>query len=191
MTTYEIIENEKIVVIVRQLYGDNLLRLAHSLFAGGIRLMEVTFDQKDPNHLEKTSAAIRLLNDEFKDEMRFGVGTTLTEKHVTYAHQAGAQFIISPNSNKQVILKSKELGLISIPGAMTPTEILQASEWGADYIKIFPVGSLGLKFCKDIMAPINHLKLLATAGVSEENFGQLLSLGFAGAGISGGLTVKN
>lgn len=184
------IQHEKIIVIVRQVYGDSLLKLAEALRKGGIRLMEVTFDQGDSNNKEKTCNAITSLMSEFGDDFGVGVGTTLTVDHVRAAHEAGAKFIISPNSNELVIAETKKLGMISIPGAMTPTEILNAASWGADYVKIFPVGSLGLKYCKDVMAPINHLNLIATAGVKEDNFGEILDTGFVGAGISGRLTDK-
>ena len=184
------IQHEKIIVIVRQIYGDSLLKLAEALRKGGIRLMEVTFDQGDSNNKEKTCNTITSLMSEFGDDFGVGVGTTLTVDHVRAAHEAGAKFIISPNSNELVIAETKKLGMISIPGAMTPTEILNAASWGADYVKIFPVGSLGLKYCKDVMAPINHLNLIATAGVKEDNFGEILDTGFVGAGISGRLTDK-
>jgi len=184
------IQHEKIIVIVRQVYGDSLLKLAEALRKGGIRLMEVTFDQGDSNNKEKTCNTITSLMSEFGDDFGVGVGTTLTVDHVRAAHEAGAKFIISPNSNELVIAETKKLGMISIPGAMTPTEILNAASWGADYVKIFPVGSLGLKYCKDVMAPINHLNLIATAGVKEDNFGEILDTGFVGAGISGRLTDK-
>jgi len=89
-----------------------------------------------------------------------------------------------------VIRYTKQQGLVSIPGAMTPSEILQAHDCGADFVKLFPAATLGLRYAKDIMAPISHVKLIATAGITEENFGQFLDLGFVGAGISGRLTEK-
>lgn len=122
--------------------------------------------------------------------MHFGAGTVLTPGQVDAAAQAGAEFIISPNSEPKVIRRTKELGLISIPGAMTPTEILMAHDCGADLVKLFPAATLGLAYVKDILAPISHVKMIATAGITEENFAQFLKLGLAGAGISGRLTDK-
>lgn len=88
------------------------------------------------------------------------------------------------------IQRTKQLGLVSIPGAMTPTEIIAAHNCGADLVKLFPAATLGVRYIKDILAPISHVKLLATAGITEENFKQFLELGLAGAGISGRLTDK-
>jgi 2-dehydro-3-deoxyphosphogluconate aldolase/(4S)-4-hydroxy-2-oxoglutarate aldolase len=87
--------------------------------------------------------------------------------------------------NTEVIRATKEAGLISIPGAMTSTEILQAHNAGADIVKIFPAGWLGLSYLKDIKGPINHVKFLAAAGVNEENFKEYLNAGYCAAGISG------
>ena len=153
----------KIITIVRGTYGDDLRKLAHALYDGGIRFMEVTFDQKDPDCIAKTAGAISMLNAEFAGcDFYAGAGTVLT----------------------------KELGLVSIPGAMTPTEILFAHDCGADIVKLFPAATLGLKYVKDILAPISHVAIIATAGITEENFAEFLKLGLKGAGISGRLTDK-
>lgn len=190
MNTIEFIQNSKVIVIVRRVYGEDLLELSKALYAGGIRLMEVTFDQSSPDCLEKTAGAISMLREYHGDNMLFGAGTVLTTEQVDAAYKAGAAYIISPNTNPDVIRHTKELGLISIPGAMTPSEILQAHDCGADFVKLFPAATLGLRYAKDIMAPISHVKLIATAGITEENFGEFLNLGFVGAGISGRLTEK-
>lgn len=186
----EQILKEKIVVIVRGTYGENLRRLSEALYAGGLHFMEVTFDQKDPDCIPKTAGAISMLRAAHEGRMHFGAGTVLTPEQVDAAAQAGAEFIISPNSEPKVIRRTKELGLISIPGAMTPTEILMAHDCGADLVKLFPAATLGLAYVKDILAPISHVKMIATAGITEENFAQFLKLGLAGAGISGRLTDK-
>lgn len=187
---YDFIAEKKIITIVRGTYGEDLRKLAHALFDGGIRLMEVTFDQKSPDCLTKTAEAIRMLNDEFKGQLFAGAGTVLNRTQVKAAYDAGAKFIISPNVNEDVIRYTKELGMISIPGAMTCTEILNGHDFGADFIKLFPAGTLGVKYAKDVLAPISHVPLLATGGITEENFDEFLKVGMAGSGISGRLTDK-
>lgn len=187
----EQILKEKVIVIVRKTYGKSLLLLSEALLSGGLHFMEVTFDQSDPLCIEKTTEAIQMLNQAHTGCMTFGAGTVLTVEQVDAAASAGASFIISPNCNPAVIRRTKELGLLSIPGAMTPTEILAAHDCGADLVKLFPAASLGTAYIKDILAPISHVKMIATAGVTEENFGDFLSLGLAGAGIGGRLTDKN
>ncbi len=190
MNTYDFIAANKIIVIVRKAYGKDLLNLSRALYEGGVRLMEVTFDQQDPMRAEKTAEAIKMLGAYHGDRMMFGAGTVLTIEQVDAACKAGARYIISPNFKAAVVEHTKKRGLVSIPGCMTPTEIIDAHDCGADFVKLFPATTLGFKYIKDILAPISHVKLVATGGVNEENFGEYLDLGFAGAGISGRLTDK-
>lgn len=186
----ELLEQKKIVVIVRKIYGNPLKNLAEALIEGGIRFLEVTFDQADKDCVKKTQEAISQLKGICGQEVFIGAGTVLTEDQVMAAHAANAQFIISPNTDYDVIHRTKQLGLLSIPGAMTPSEILSAHKFGADFVKIFPANDLGLRYIKNIKAPISHVKMVATAGVNEENFAEYLKAGYVGAGISGRLTEK-
>ena len=203
----DLLLEKKIIAIVRGIYDQDLKNLALALYKGGIRFIEVTFDQKDPDCLKKTSDAIKMLNSlacgccadsracasgasSLEQKLYVGAGTVLSTAQVQAAYAAGAKYIVSPNTNAKVIALTKELGMLSIPGAMTPTEILQAHDLGADFVKLFPSACLGLSYVKDILAPINHVNLIATAGITEDNFGSFLSLGLKGAGISGRLTDK-
>lgn len=190
MDTLEFILQNKVITICRKVYGEELLQLGGALLKGGVKLMEVTFDQADPDCIGKTAGAIRALAEKYGAQMKFGAGTVLTKEQVKAAKDAGAQYIISPNTDAAVVAYTKELGLVSIPGAMTPSEIIAAHNCGADIVKLFPAGTLGFAYIKDILAPISHVKLCATGGVTEENFPQYLALRFAGAGISGRLCDK-
>ncbi len=181
---------KKIITIVRGTYGRELLCLSRALYDGGIRFMEVTFDQSDPACLDKTAEAIAMLDENYKGAMHFGAGTVLSRKQVDAARSAGAGFIISPNTDPDIIKYTRDCGLISIPGAMTPSEILTAHNCGADLVKLFPAATLGERYVKDILAPISHVKIIATAGITEDNFRRFLELGLKGAGISGRLTDK-
>ena len=182
------IEDGKIIAIIRRLYGDTLIRLAEALNEGGIKVIEVTFDQADPECLSKTSEAISRLSRTFGDSMLYGAGTVLNTEQVETARQAGARYIVSPNVSPEVIRLTKSLGLISIPGAMTPSEILHAHDCGADYVKIFPAGELGLPYIKAVRAPISHVKFVAAGGVNEQNLGDFLNAGYTAAAVSGRLT---
>jgi len=183
------IQQTGVIAICRKIYGEDLLRLADALEQGGVQLMEVTFDQSDPHCLERTADAIDALCARYPN-MRFGAGTVLTREQVDAAKRAGGEFIISPNTDLDVIRYTKQLGLVSIPGSMTPSEIVSAHQAGADYVKLFPAATLGLKYIKDISAPINHVKLIATGGISTDNFGDYLRAGCRGAGISSSLCDK-
>ncbi|WP_066891747.1 bifunctional 4-hydroxy-2-oxoglutarate aldolase/2-dehydro-3-deoxy-phosphogluconate aldolase [Clostridium nigeriense] len=185
------IEENKIIAICRGLYGEKLLQLVEALYKGGVKLVEVTFDQNDCNCLEKTSEAIRMLNSKFNGKIKVGAGTVITSEQVFEAKSAGAEYILSPNADIDILKIANELDLVTIPGAMTPTEILEAHHAGADFIKLFPAGTLGLKYAKDLLGPINNVKFIATAGITPDNLGEFLKLGFSGAGISSYITNKN
>ena len=180
----------KLIAIVRGVYGQDCLNLAKALWAGGIRLLEVTFDQSDRALWQKTADTVRLLNQELGDRMLFGSGTVTSVELVELAKNAGAKFIVSPDTNEDVIRATVAAGMVSMPGALTPTEVLTAHRFGADFVKLFPVGNLGVSHLKAVSAPINHVRLLAVGGVNESNVAQYLAAGAVGAGVGGNLVNK-
>ena len=184
------IEQEKIIVIVRGVERENLIPLAQAMYNGGIKLLEVTYSANGAVSDEGTAEDIRILSEYFKDKMFIGAGTVLTEKQVELTFKAGGKFIISPDSCKEVIEKTKELGLVSIPGAITPTEMQQAHRFGADFIKIFPITSLGPDYVKAIKAPLSHLKILAVGGVDVDNISTYLKAGVCGFGLGSNIIDK-
>ena len=156
MKTIQWIQKEKLIVIVRGIEKDKLIPLAQAMYDGGIRLLEVTYSANGSIPDEQTASNIRMLADCFKGRMLIGAGTVLTQQQVEMTHHAGGQFIISPDCNSEVIKKTKELGLVSIPGALTPTEIQTAHKYGADFVKLFPITSLGVGYVKAVKAPLSH-----------------------------------
>lgn len=187
MNVKDFIIDNKVIAIARGIYGQDLENLAKALVDGGVRLMEVTFDQKDPDCIAKTSQSISLLKAVVPC---VGAGTVLTQKQLVAAKDSGASFIVSPNADLNIISKTKEYGLVSMPGATTPNEIINAYNAGADIVKLFPSVSLGIQYIKDIIAPLNHIDFFVNGGITEENFESILKLGIKGAGISGRLTDK-
>jgi len=179
-----VLEN-KIIAIVRGVYGEDCLNLAKALCRGGIKLLEVTFDQSKPESLHKTSDTVKMLVDELGDQMAFGTGTVTTLEMVELAKNAGAQFIVSPNTNEKVIRATVAAGMVSMPGAMTASEVLNAHEYGADFVKLFPVGNLGASYVKALCAPINHVRMLAVGGVNEKNAKDFMAAGAVGVGVGG------
>lgn len=182
--------DKKIVAIVRGVYGEDALNLAKALYAGGIELLEVTFDQSKPEALTQTSDTIRRLVEELGDKMAFGAGTVTSLEMLELAKNAGAQFIVSPDTNEDVIKATVAAGMVSMPGAMSPTEIVTAHRYGADFVKVFPTSNLGASYIKAIRGPINHIRLLAVGGVNEKNIGEFLKAGVNGAGVGGNLVNK-
>lgn len=185
-----LINKEKLITICRGIYEKDLLDLVSALHDGGIKLVEVTFDQSASEPIVRTAEAIQLINEHFKGKVRVGAGTVLNVEQVLAAKDAGAEYIISPNTNFAVIKETIKHDLVSIPGALTPSEVANAHDCGADFIKLFPAGTLGIKYGKDIKAPLSHVKYLATAGIDEKTFKEFMDIGFCGAGVSGRLTDK-
>lgn len=183
--------DKKIIAIVRGVYGEDCLKLARALYAGGIEMMEVTFDQSKPDKLAQTSDTVKLLCEKLGDKMIFGAGTVTSTEMVQLAEDAGAKFIVSPDTNEAVIRKTVADGLVSMPGALTPTEILQAHEYGADFVKLFPASAFGASYLKAVKAPINHVRILAVGGVNEQNLQSFLDAGAVGAGVGGNLVNKS
>ena len=129
---------------------------------GGIRLIEITFDQRGAP--EDTANAIRLVAQNYSGDVCVGAGTVMATAQLAAAIAAGANYIISPNVNLEVIHETKRSGLVSIPGALTPSEIACAHENGADFVKVFPASAMGLEYIKAIRAPVSNIPLLAVGG---------------------------
>ena len=187
---FSAIEQHKIIAIVRGVSAEACMPVAEALYAGGIRLMEITYNQSAPKTWEKTAQAIGEIAEAFRGRMFAGAGTVTSTHLVELTARAGGRYIISPNTNVEVIRRTKELGLVSIPGAMTPSEILTAHEAGADYVKLFPASDLGVSYLKAIRAPISHVKLMATGGINESNAQAFREAGSVGLGVGGGLANK-
>lgn len=187
MDTLQSIYNHKIIAIARNVPSCKLLSVAEALYKGGIRLLEVTFDHKNANSLAETTDAIGRLCESFGDIMHIGAGTVLSTAQAEAAVNAGAKYIISPNFSPEVVAITLKKGAVSIPGAFTPTEIVEAHRAGAHIIKLFPAGDLGMAYIKSIMAPIGHIPMLATGGVNEQNMQDFLKLGMAGVGVGSGI----
>lgn len=145
--------------------------------------MEITFDQTGNIPQEVSAEQIRMVRESFGDRLHVGAGTVMTETQRKLATAAGAEYIISPNVNVEIIRATKAAGLLSIPGAFTPFEIITAYEAGTDFVKFFPADCVDPHYIKAIRTPINHIPLLAVGGVTPENLGEYLHAGMAGAGI--------
>ena len=184
------LEKEKIIVIVRGYTGETLLSLAEAMYAGGVRFMEVTYDHGGTFSMEDTARDIAMLVRQFEGRMHIGAGTVLSVEEVEATHRAGGEYIISPNVNSTVIQRTRELGMLSMPGAFTPSEAQTASEAGADFVKLFPVDALGPSYVKALKAPLCHIKMLAVGGVNETNLKAYLAAGASGFGIGSNIVNK-
>ena len=182
------LRQDKLIAICRGAEGESLLSLAAAICAGGIRFIEVTFQQEREDCADLARQNIKALCD--MPGIIPGAGTVLSPDQVRAAYEAGAKYIVSPNTDPAVIAETKRLGLISIPGALTPSEIMAAHNAGADLVKLFPTATMGLKYFKDLRAPLSHIGLVVTAGITPDNLGDYLKAGAFAAGISSPLCDK-
>ena len=184
------IEEHTVIVILRGFNQEQLINTVEAMEKGGIRLVEVTFDQSGNVSDETTGSYIRTLKERFEGRVHVGAGTVMTEEQLLCAYRAGAEFIISPDSCEAIIRKTRELGLVSIPGAMTPTEAANAHRYGADFVKLFPCSEFGVSYLKTLVAPLSHIKFLAVGGVSVDNLSQYIAAGAKGFGVAAAIADK-
>jgi len=171
----------RVVAIVRVTGTAPLVDVAEALVEGSIRALEFTLTS--PGALE----AIERCRARFGDGVVIGAGTVL---EVTEAHRcldAGAQFLVSPGLDAEVVAVARDGGALAIPGAMTPTEIVAAWRAGADVIKVFPARALGPRYVADVLAPLPHIPLMPTGGVDERNAADYLRAGAVAVAAGGGL----
>lgn len=185
------ITEEKLIVIIRGVEKEKLIPLCEAMYEGGVRLVEITFDMKGNTTPEQTSEYVSMLVKHFEGRMLIGAGTVVTLEQAKAAYMGGAKYLISPNTDEKIIRFANEHNIVSIPGAMTPTEIVNAYNYGADFIKVFPSDSLGLGYIKAVRAPLSHIPMLAVGGVTVDNVSDFLATGVAGVGVGSSIVKKS
>ncbi|WP_256757048.1 bifunctional 4-hydroxy-2-oxoglutarate aldolase/2-dehydro-3-deoxy-phosphogluconate aldolase [Cohnella sp. WQ 127256] len=178
------LSREKIVAIIRGISAKSGDATAKALADGGIVFLEVTLN---------TDGALDMISrfrEEYTGRLRIGAGTVLDLGQAKEAIAAGAEYIISPNLDEEVIYHGVEQGVEVWPGTMTPTEIVRAYKAGASAVKVFPMGSLGINYLKEIRAPLNHIPMVATGGVNLQNINTVLDAGAIAVGLGGNLVDK-
>jgi len=178
------VETSKVVAVLRLPESSLFEPVAKALYNGGIKVIEITMTV--PGAISAIEKAIPKL----PSDMILGIGSVLDAKTTKKAINAGAQFVVSPVTKKEIIEASTSAGIAVMPGAFTPSEIQAAWEWGADIVKVFPADILGMKFFKGVKAPMPHLKLMPTGGVSLTNAGDWIKAGACAVGIGSALLDK-
>ena len=174
-----------VVAVIRATSADQLMDIAKSLVEGGVIGIEVTMSTP------KAISGIEKLVDSFGEKIVVGVGTVLDAGTAASAIHAGAEFVFSPVMDVKVIETTKRLGKAVIPGAYTPTEILNAWTAGADVVKVFPATTLGPGYFKDLLAPMPFLKLTPTGGVDLKTAGEWIKAGAVCVGAGSSLVSKD
>jgi 2-dehydro-3-deoxyphosphogluconate aldolase/(4S)-4-hydroxy-2-oxoglutarate aldolase len=175
------IEAVGVVAVIRLADGKRLLEVAEALGAGGIRAIEVTMTV--PGAVE----IIRTLARSLPASYQVGAGTVLDSATAERVIEAGASFVVSPVLNYAVIEACRERRVAVMPGCFTPTEILSAADAGADIVKVFPATALGPGYFRDLRAPLPHLRLMPTGGVTTENAGAWIRAGAVAIGVGASL----
>ena len=177
--------NTGVVAVIRADRGDQLVPLAHALVEGGVDILEVTYTV--PNATEVIREVIQSLG----DRALVGAGTVLDPTTAEEAIRAGARFVVSPCINREVIRLCRRGNVAVMPGAFTPTEVVMAWESGADVVKIFPSDSVGPAHLKALRAPLPHIPMMPTGGVSLENAADFIRAGACALGVGGSLVKKS
>lgn len=178
------LEKHKIIAILRGLTQEQGGRTAEALYEGGIRFLEVTMNT------EGAADMIRDWRPRYDGRMYIGAGTVLDLGMAKEAYAAGAQFLVTPNTDPEVIEFALAKGLAIIPGALTPTEIVNAWKAGATAVKLFPMSSLGLHYFKEIRAPLDQIRLVPTGGIHLSNIAEFIKAGAFGVGMGNSLVDK-
>jgi 2-dehydro-3-deoxyphosphogluconate aldolase / (4S)-4-hydroxy-2-oxoglutarate aldolase len=176
--TKKILEREGLIPVLRAGSVETAHALVDAMKAGGVTIVEVTMTV--PNAL----TLLRDLKQRYGDSILLGSGTVTDAAQAQATIEVGAEFVVSPSLHLDVIAKTKELGKVSIPGALTPTEVITAWRAGADYVKIFPCSAMGgASYLKSLLAPFPDLKLIPTGGVTLQTAADFLKAGARALGV--------
>lgn len=181
------IRKDRLVILARGIRTEVLAQALEACADAGVTLFESTFDHRVDDPVTENREKLKALKKALGDRIRFGAGTVLCKEEVQAAFDAGCEYIISPDSNEEVIRETKRLGMLSIPGAMTPTEICHAWNIGADVVKLFPADDVGFHYIQNLKGPLPHIPLMATGGVNPVTIPQFLKAGITAVGT--GITV--
>ena len=181
MSAIQEILAKKVVAVVRLDNYNRAVDVARALVAGGVTVLEFTLTGRGA--IEAVTATRKALG----DAACVGVGTVLKSEDAEAAIDAGAEFLVTPAVRQQVIATCVKRQTLILCGGLTPTELLEAHEAGAEMVKVFPAQSGGPNFIKNVLAPMPFLKLVPTGGVSPENARDYLAAGAVAVGIGGNL----
>jgi len=167
-----------VVPVVRTSSAETAILAIEAVYRGGIRAAEITMTV--PGAIK----ALEKLADTFGDKLVLGAGTVLDPETARICMLAGAQFFVTPALNLKTIEMAKRYSKVIMPGALTPTEVVTAWEAGADFVKVFPCGALGgAKYIKALKAPLPHIEMVPTGGVSLETTADFLKAGAAAVAV--------
>ena len=176
----------KVTVILRGYTYSQIRTVVKNLIGTELKAVEITMNT--PGALD----CIQKISEEFGDKILIGAGTVLTYEEAQQSIEAGAAFLLAPTVfSKEILDRCKEKGVVSVPGAFSPSEIYRSFEDGADIVKVFPAARLGSKYLTDIQAPLGKLPLMVVGGVNTGNLEEYFRAGASYAGIASGIFNKD
>ena len=175
------LKSTRVLAVLRAPSAQSALRAADALVAGGVTGLEITYSTPD------APAVIRALDEKYGDRIYLGAGTVTTEREAEQAADAGARFLVSPGTREALTAAMKATGLVVMTGALSPTEVMAAVEYGSDVVKIFPASLGGPAYLKALRGPFPGVPLMPTGGVSPENIDEWFGAGAIAVGAGGDL----
>ena len=171
----------RVLAVVRAPSAESALLAADALIAGGIVGLEITYSTPD------APAVIRELDARYGERIYLGAGTVTTPEEAEKAADAGARFLVSPGTRRELTAAMKATGLLALTGALTPSEVMAAIEYGTDVVKIFPASLGGPGFLKSLRGPFPDVALMPTGGVTPDNLDAWFAAGAVAVGAGGDL----
>ncbi len=179
--TLKQIEELGVLLVVRAENASDAIKGIEAVVKGGIKAVEITFS------VPGAPDVIREVGREFGETLLLGAGTVMTVQQANEAAEAGARYLIAPNTDERVINEAKKLNVPVFPGAFTPTEVARAWDLGADAVKIFPASVGGPAYLKALKAPLSNIRMVPTGGVNEKTVGDFFKAGAFAVGAGGAL----
>lgn len=170
-----------VIAVLRGIDPDDVVPVARASVEGGVGAVEVTVDSPD------AMEAIASVSEALGDEALVGAGTVLDAETAVAARRAGAAFVVSPSVHRDVIEACNRHGVVVVPGAATPTEAVEATEAGADLVKLFPAAPLGVDYLAAIRGPLPEIPFVPTGGVDADNAGRFVEAGAVAVAAGGSI----
>ena len=176
-------DKSKITGILRNVKKEDVLKVGEILIRYNIKDFEVTYNTKDSLEI------VKMLKKEFPDA-RIGMGTILSTDDLKKAEEAGAEFILTPSVNEEVLKYSRERNIDIIPGVFSPSEVALALRYGFNYLKLFPAIDLPDSYIKNLKGPFDNVEFMAVGGVEKDNITDFFRAGFVSVGMGSSLIKK-
>ena len=181
---FDVILSTKVIAVIRMADTEKLVKVIRAVQEGGVKAIEITMTTPDAVNV------IHTISKKKSKDILLGAGSVLDPETAALVIHSGADFVVSPATNTEMIKLCNRYGKLVAPGAFTPTEIISAWEIGADIVKIFPATSVGPKYFKDIKGPLPQVRLMPTGGVNLDNAGEFIKNGACCVGIGTALLDK-